>query len=252
MATKPNTKLSIGELEGICRANRKFIDRMSGNSPTRNYTHSITTKESFPPFDRPILYKYMSELTWNKFAKNGSFRLSSLQRYRDLEKNGDHAGDRFEGRIFCCFENSHQQYLTSLISGFDTLVFSASLDLENMSTMQSLFGPVIISIDWRIFSRVIQKHLGTCNTDIRKVVYDNDQTYMTELFQFESLSHKTINSCQFIEFMRDESRIPSVFTKPIQFRREKEVRLGFQLQWDVPPTFDIIDQELLSCITRIC
>ncbi|WP_339164395.1 hypothetical protein, partial [Methylobacterium bullatum] len=103
METKPDIYFTDDDFIVIADSLQKIVDSITPYSNHEYQPDHIFHEDDFPDYENQYAYKFMTEETWEKYANNGSFLFSSLERFRDMEGQGNSAGDRFEGICHCLF-----------------------------------------------------------------------------------------------------------------------------------------------------
>lgn len=228
-----------------------FFDGIAGLEPTPYEMGEIFTDDSFPRYSSKYVYKFVTEDTYKQHVAKGSFLLSSLSRYREMEMQGSAAGDRFEGACFSSHTVGGRQITFTTLSGFDSLFFSAASDLENAAYMASTFGPIILRIDLHSFAGAMARAIGSPYPGIRLVRYADLKLFRSTLLpeQIEGFPRQLTPTLA--RALRGSVFRPSVFGKPKRFAPEREVRLSFPMGRDVQELMSISAPALLGSVERL-
>lgn len=236
----------------VANALQMAIDGISGYENTQHDTTDVFYKSDFRPFNTRYIYKFTSEDVFEKYIKGGEFLLSSLERYRDMEGQGNPAGDRFEGASFCFYDVGKYELGIATLSGFDSFIFSAAKDLVNKEEMKRRFGPVVLKIELMPFARQIANMVGSTEPDVRLVRYTNLKIYTDKIgIRLYDDDPPIRMSPNLAIALREKGRIPSVFLKPKDFSWEREVRIVFRQKSDVDLMLGVKNHRLSRYVTRI-
>ncbi len=231
-------------------ASQTYLDGIKDIEKQHYDFRPVLKAEDFQSFCGRYIFKFMAEEAYSKFAKNGSFLLSSLQRFRDFEEQGSPAGDRFEGSAYCCFTVENRNLLTSTMSGFDMLIFSAAADLSAVEDMRLKFGPVILRIDLAAFAGALGRQIGGIPV-VRAVRYADLKMYRADLSLKSVVGFPQTLKPKLARALRTRARLPSVFAKPQRFEAENEIRIAFLMDRDVPAMKSVNIPHILRQVTRI-
>lgn len=249
--TKPRVEFTDTQLFNLASVNERLQDGLDGRPALEHQFTRVLRSNDFRPYRSRYGYKFVTEETYDRFITEGYFRLSSLGRFRDLELQGDIAGDRFEGTAYCCFSVRDRNLVFSLISGFDSHIFSLTRDLRNANEMRERFGPVVLQVKLAPFARRLSELVGQDNVETRLVRYADLKIYRGAMTYGDAESAAYRYSSRLAKAVRRGAAMPSIFAKPSRFELEREVRIRIATGLDVPDTTDVQDRGLLRFVRRI-
>lgn len=248
--SKPGVVWSDKELFGLSKAVVHFQESIDGLAEAPFDPDHVLQRRSFPDFTEKFAYKFTTEDTYANFVSKGSFLASSLLRYRDLEREGSAAGDRFEGASMCTFSVADRRITVSAVSGFDTNIISLTKDLSSAALLRDRFGPVVLKVEVAPFARAVARLLDVRLPIVKAVRYADLKIFRDRL-PLHSLRHFPRLNQRVGIALRDGAWLPSVFAKPKRFAAENEVRLAFQSVADVAYMTPVESQNLLQYVDRI-
>ncbi len=211
----------------------------------------ILSLKSFRSYKSQYGFKFVTSETYDDYISKGSFLVSSLSRFRELEEQGDPAGDRFEGRAHSAYAVADRQLSVSTLSGFDTHIFSLARDLKNLKEMKSKFGPVVLRVELVPFARSLARLLGKGSFEIRLVRYADLKLYRGKLSLADVAGFPPNLTDRLAKALRENGRLPSIFAKPSRFDTEREVRIAIAASADVDDRTVVEDRNLLKFVERI-
>lgn len=231
--TKPGERLSDREVVAFARAADQYMCSIDGSksvAPVDGHFKVFSNADFRTQFSR-YAYKFISKDDYEKYIKKGSFLVSSLERYRQMEKTGNVAGDRFEGTCFGVYASGDRELTVAAISGYDTFIFSATRDLKNSSHMRK-FGDVILRIEIRPFAAALARALK-CRPQIELVRYGDYKVHRGKLGKIADHIDSVSLSVRAVKKLTDLVRLPSILAKPQRFECEREVRIILPQRRDV-------------------
>lgn len=236
------------DLIGFFSAVHDYIDD-SENDTIYNVAR-IFHDHSFIEFKQRFCYKFVSKETYELYISNGSFLLSSLQRYRQLEHQGSPAGDRFEGSCCACYSIGSRNLTAQTLSGYDTYIFSTTESLRNREEMSERFGPVILKIEVEPFVKILIRLLGS-DFRVGYVEYSDLKIHRSNLSESAVQGFPPYLTPRLARALRRKAWLPSVFAKPSRFSDEREVRFAFKLGKDVDYMRPVASLRLLQHVERV-
>lgn len=248
--TKSGVWITDFELEQLATASQLYLDAVEERGIREYVPECIFRRTDFPRYQGDYGFKFMSQETYDQYISKGSFLLSSLQRFRDMEQQGDPAGDRFEGASRCSYQVADRQLTVGSLSGFDSNILSLACDLRNAAEMKRKFGPVVLRVAIEPFAREIARGLGTRSPDIRAVRYADLKMYRDKLSLGDVAGFPLVGA-RLARVLRDSARLPSIFAKPRRFSDEREVRIAFAHTADVPYKTIVENKRLLAYLTPL-
>lgn len=235
-------------------------DFMDGVSKRKQLIHSPSPRVILPSdlrnFAGRYVYKFVRQSDYDLYVSRRSFLVSSLRRYRQMEDQGDPAGDRFEGMAFGMFDTpTNKQVCVHGLSGFDAYVFSATTSPTLDRYMANTFGEVVLRIEVAPFAKAIAKLLGASSFGIRETLYSDFKLFRGKWSRRSLRALERANGTitpALAQKIRESLRTPSIFGKPIRFSREREVRVAFYFERDVPEEFTTVeDSRLLRFVSKM-
>lgn len=249
--TKPGAVFNDQELFAYGSALQRYFDAIAGLTE-QNYTSAgVLGPSSFRAYRSRYGYKFVTEETYYEYVLKGSFLVSSLARYREMEEQGNPAGDRFEGSAHSAYLVGDRQLTVSTLSGFDTHIFSLARDLKNVDEMKARFGSVILRIELLPFARSLAGLVDKVRADIRLVRYADLKLYRGALSLLDVAGFPPNLTDRLARALRENGRLPSIFAKPGRFESEREVRIAMTASSDVPDKTVVEDRKLLKFVERI-
>ena len=249
--TKLNVALEDKETIALARRIQEYLDGIE-ELASKIYTVSrIFRLGDFSEYQSRYAYKFVTEATYKKHISQGSFLVSSLERFRRFELQGDIAGDRFEGAAHSFYNVGKRQLNVSTLSGFDCNIMSLAKNLSNAKRMKDQFGPVVLQIDLRPFAKRLSEALGSEPPEVRLVRYADLKIYRNRLDLADVEGFPPNLTPRLAKSLREKCRIPSIFAKPSRFEHEAEVRIVLRANADVPDMTQISDPSILQHIRRL-
>jgi hypothetical protein len=239
------------DISNFALAAQRFFDGIGKMSDAAYAPARILTDADFRRYGAKYAYKFVTEETFDRYISKGSFLLSSLNRFRQLEKQGDPAGDRFEGAAFCSYSVGGRQLTVSTISGFDTNIYSLARDLKQSDVMRNRFGSVVLRIRLRPFVDELARSLGAKKADVRLVQYADLKVHRGRLRVEDVKGFPPDLTAGLARALRSQGRLPSIFAKPCRFEDEREVRIAVKMPVDVPHQTVLLRPNLLRHVDRI-
>lgn len=193
----------------------------------------VISEGDFPSFVGKYVYKYVSQQAYDAWFSKGCFRLGDLAGYRELEKEGHVAGDRFEGSTSIWADIEENYFFGQVTAGADYLVFSAVAHEQSYDVMSLKFGPVLLRFDVRTFANAVRRELGSRFPEVRSVAYSDLKVRRWQVVEKREISDLPQVTDRFVERIENLARRSSLFSKPFRFHEEQEIRLAFQMSSDV-------------------
>lgn len=244
--------LTDKEFREIATAIRAYLDDFADQRMPPTSSGPIYTRASFRPYTSRYGFKFIHQDAYDQYITNGSFLVSSLERFRDWEGQGNPAGDRLEGYTYCGFRfGANKELLISTVSGFNCHVLSLTRDLQNYGQMRGPFGSVALRIELQPFAEGLADALGAKSFEIQLVKYADLKTYRDELTETEIAGFPPDLTAELAVAIRDRGWHPSLFIKPERFRPEREIRVAFQMDADVAPSTSLHLPQLLRYVQRV-
>lgn len=246
-------RLSDTQLIEYARIMQQLQDELAETGHCSNLPISprIFSAKDFRPYESRYFYKFVTPETYEKYILQGKFLLSSLARFRQLEDNGDLAGDRFEGHSLCSLEVDHEQHIFKTVSGYDRFVFCGARDLRMATQMQDKFGEVLLKIALKPFRTALARQLGCTESETKLVRYADYKIFRSHI-RSKDLGHYPQTICPVLALtLRNCGRLPTLFAKPERFALEREVRLAFEMPRDVSDTVSITLPNSSAFVERI-
>lgn len=249
--TKEGVFLTDEEIFLFSKRIQEYLDNIDGLSFSNYNFTKVFSDKNFSPYRQKYGYKFMKISDYEEYVKKGNFLVSSLGRFRSLEGQGDPAGDRFEGALFGTYRSGNREINTVTLSGFDSYIFSCARTLENKRYMQEKFGEVALRIDLYPFARALEQILKPKSYYICNIQYVDLKIYRGVIPNMEFSKDKFEFNRDFVKFIDIKSRLPSIFSKPMRFKLEKEVRISYKMKSDVLNLKEISSSNLLKFVRSI-
>ena len=172
-------------------------------------------------------YKFIRKDVFDNFYKKGKFQLGSLQLYREIE-NGN-SRDEKEGFSNLLIRSNNRHIFTSVISGFNHYIFCGTDTINETTVLSEKFGNVCIKIkSIKSFAEKIKKSIGAKSWQIKNVTYTDFKAYSI-VQEIKNLDGITDMNEEFFKYSIDFSLLPSIYSKPLRFSNESELRLTFDM-----------------------
>lgn len=210
------------------------------------------------------LYKYVSDDTWQQYISKGSIRFGTASFYRTTPNMN--IRDEREGASSFHLLSDNLTFNVDMMIGDNCAVFCGTAHIEgpDHELMLSRFGGRRIKIDpLPDFIALISQHMKSFRTRVFDVRYtdlkhfvadDPDIGLYTQTVgkgDAEAAALRRLNENYFDNFY-DYAFLPSLFSKPLTYKEERERRIAFELPADIGmPTLDINDEALLKFITLV-
>jgi len=254
--TKAGHSFTDEQLIQYARLVQKLFDSLR-ELPTDTYLPTrIFTDLDFRTYDSGYAYKFCTNETYRRYISQDSFLLSSLERYREMEHQGEPAGDRFEGSSCCAYTIADRELTVLTLSGFDTHIYSLARNLRNAGLMRKKFGPVVLRVRLRPFAQALAKALartggGSAKAETRLVRYADLKIHRGQLSLRDVEGFLPELTPRVAKVLRSHGRLPSIFAKPSRFEDEREVRIAIAAAQDVANCTVIKGCGLLEYFERI-
>lgn len=245
------TRLSDQELFDLFAPIQKLSDAWQVNPLNATYKRGrIFSPSDFRKFPASYVYKFQSLDTWEKYTSHGFFLASSLGRFREMEGQGDTAGDRFEGMSYGEYQAGKRTVAYATTSGFETWVYSTTANLKNANEMKARFGAVVLKIRIAPFAAALAKACQSRDLETRYVRYADLKIHRGKISSRYLDEEVTLNPGLAKE-LRKQSRLPSIFGKPSRFAEENEVRVAVRTKGNLAPMLSVTLPEWKKWIDRI-
>jgi hypothetical protein len=207
----------------------------------------LFTADDFVPYKEKFIYKYVPK-AYLDFYEKGQFRLGTIDYYQRIENAK--ICDEFEGFSVLKIRTIERDLYSMIIGGYNQYIFCSThndgLDIPN-SEMQNAFGDILLKIELEPFIEKIGKMLGAKSSRVHEVKYSNAKLFALSLpeviiedgVMFNKTLFKPLASLGFL---------PCLFIKPHGFNTEKEVRITFELPFDVTGPKDVQDNGLMKYV----
>jgi hypothetical protein len=209
------------------------------------------------------LYKYVSDATWQHISR-GSIQLGTASYYRTTSNMN--IRDQREGASSFHLLSEDLTFNVDMMIGDNCAVFCGTAHIEgpDHTLMLSRFGGPRIKIDpLPDFIALLAKHIkpfrtrvfDVCYTDLKHFVADDPDIgrypQIVGYGDLDAAALQRLNENYFDRFY-DYAFFPSLFSKPIDYKEERERRIVFELEDDIStPTIIINDEALLEFITLV-
>ena len=247
--TKENSKLSENGLRNFIRASSNLSDSLlKRKQPLINLFGKIQLGKNYTKIDEINFVKYVPRETYENYIKNGSFQLSSLKKYREIERS--ESRDEREGFSYLIINSGTRQIIASVLSGFNYLLLCGTDSITDDQFMRKKFGEVRLEIkNISSFADKIMTSIGAKSWDIQKVQYTDFKAFT---FDYEIKDLNGVGpdlSEELFSVLYSASYTPSIFSKPTFFSPENEFRLIFEFDENVKNEININDISLLDDIS---
>jgi hypothetical protein len=208
-------------------------------------TH-IPTRDDFPNVIGPPFYKYVKEDVWER-NKSGSFRLHTALHYRSTADIN--IQDIREGMGAFHLIHGNNQLNVGILSGFNAALYCGTKEIGDRAFMSKRFGNVLIKIHpIKEFVTRIAKHIRAADFHVYDIVYRDQKNFISHYEHVKDfynivrqqpgadLTTGSLHSLnkRFFDLFYDVSRMPSLFSKPIDdYQREQERRIVFEFGADL-------------------
>lgn len=244
--TKRNVNLTDSDYLNLAKYNLR--EYCSKNKLPLKSTRNIT-----PIYPRNIkndysaFYKYIKTDIFENFIINGSWQLGTIEQYRTIENN--RLRDEFEGFSFLNLTINNHIVSTSLISGFNYLIFCGTRS-KNSAYHKENFGKKILYFpNIKSFAEIICKVINAKRYYIQNVEYNTLKMYISnQKIYNQCLELNNIYTPPFFDILNEHLFYPSLFVKPESFKQENEVRIVFELDSDCFEPYKFEDKSLLNYI----
>jgi len=249
--TKENVYFSESEIKVFIKATSNYFNAISKKkSSARDLFGEILVTDEDESLDDCTFYKYIPNDIYRNFISKGAFQLGSLKKYREIENKK--IRDEKEGFCNLIIHSANREILTSVISGFNHYVFCGTYKVDESNYMSSNFGNTVIRIkNIKAFADKIQETIGAKKWTLKKVNYTDYKAYLINQ-EIKDLSGVGPDlSEELFQYLLMYTEFPSIFSKPVLFQPENELRLSFEMNTNVKKEHDFNNMELLDEIEVI-
>ncbi len=210
------------------------------------------------------LYKYVPDDTWQRYISKGSIRLGTASDYRTTSNMN--IRDQREGASSFHLLSEDLTFNVDMVIGDNCAVFCGTAHIEgpDHTMMLSRFGGRRIKIDpLPDFVALISRHIKPFRTRVFDVRYTDLKHFVADdpdigrypqivgYGDLDAAALQRLNENYFDRFY-DYAFLPSLFSKPLDYKEERERRIVFELEDDIStPAIIINDEALLNFITLV-
>lgn len=259
---KQGAELSDKQIIAFARALSHYESAIQSAERLRFSRIELTPAEP-PALPDNVAYKFTDDAGLEHWMR-GSIKLNPPATYLAIENQ--HARDIREGRGLLYLQGRERFATVASMSGFNSLIICTSADARKSERRERMgkFGNRIIKInDVNEFARKVAGLSGATNYAIRDVTYSDAKAVkgcsdFPDQFALVNgsgdLKDSTLN--YIAEKWMDElihlTEAASIFTKPLQYRTERERRFRFSFPFDVPEARIVQDESLSEFFEPIC
>jgi len=239
--TKENSQLSDDQMRSFAKAGVDYVAAMKGFTNRVAALNVIDESPAFHVHDYVeitprYLYKYVSEFSAALYKK-GSFQVGSVGYFQKMEN--EKGRDELEGLAFIATRMGNRIASLVITMGSNYYVFCGT-DQENDSLNGyhlRNFGSVLLKIELMPFVEKVAKRLGAKSFKVMKVKYANAKMVKSEMpiqMTPESFSNfSNIEMQSYLGHLIRDCTTPCLFTKPGWFKDEIEIRIVFEMPYNV-------------------
>jgi hypothetical protein len=206
----------------------------------------------------PVFVKYISEETFERFTRHGSFKIGSVTDYRFIPDS--HARDPLEGYCSLYFKNRGNHILISVFGGENLHVFCGTNAIGS-EYMKQKFGPIqLILNDVTGFGNAVAEDLGAIDWEIKAVNYRVEKVKRAPSFHAVRIDPKNMERwirctktmhCLY-RYLSETGPPGTVFLKPVRYAPERELRFVIRMREDIPaPYWRVINRPDLLNYFRV-
>jgi hypothetical protein len=191
----------------------------------------------------PLFVKYISEETFERFTRRGSFKIGSLVDYRFIPD--PRARDPLEGYCNLYFRNRSNHILFSVFGGENLHVFCGT-NVIGSEYMKQKFGPIqLVLNDVTGFGNAVAEELGAIDWEIKAVNYRVEKVKRAAPFHTVKLDPENMERwirCKktmysLYRYLIEAGPPGTVFLKPARYAPERELRFVFRMRQDIPTPY---------------
>ena len=257
--------LTDTQLVSVAKNFNKYLDTILKRDPQTPAYGPALQRSDFKDLKSEPLYKYVSDSTWNHICK-GSFQLGTAEYYRNTPNMN--IRDQREGASMFYLVSGNNQLSVAITSGFNCALFCGTSFVQgpDHELMLSRFGRKRIKIDpLDEFVAALAKHIGAFSAHVYDIIYADLKNYLAKREGIERYSEimgkgkgdtdktkmRKINESFFSVFY-EYGFMPSLFSKPVAYKVERERRVVFERRDDIKsPTLIVEDKSLLKYISLV-
>lgn len=226
--TKENIFFSNDEIENFLKIFSDYYKNYAKNPNAYELFGRIDFIENTSNNYSGPFFKFIDKETYDNFISKGKFQVGSLQHYREIER--DESRDEKEGYSNIILNTNNRQILTSVISGFDNYIFCGTYDLNQKEVMVKKFGKYIIKINnIKSFAEKVKNAIGAISWQVEKVQYTDFKAFKSSINTIDLNGVGPELSNELFDILYRLSERPSLFSKPLRFIPEQELRLTFKM-----------------------
>jgi hypothetical protein len=187
----------------------------------------------------PLFVKYITEETFERFTRHGSFKIGSVVDYRFIPN--PHARDPLEGYCNLYFRNRNNHILVSVFGGENLHVFCGT-NIIGSDYMKQKFGPIqLVLDDVTGFGNAVAEDLGAIDWEIKAVNYRVEKVKRSPSFHTVKLDPENMERwirctktmyCLY-RYLSETGPPGTVFLKPVRYAPERELRFVFRMREDI-------------------
>ena len=223
--------LSDEQMISYCSAQLKLYKSFNNIELDLLPDQNVLKSDDFEEYLGEYFYVYLTKSNYEDYIKNGSFRLGSILKYHKPEN--ENSKDLFEG-----FSNLFYNDINLMsIAGLNYYIFCGteiSEKNESCEYMKKNYGDIILKVNIHGFAKEVQKIIGAKSYCVKQVkystlkvcrFYNKNELLLVgeELFLEEAL----------YDLIKKEAFLPSLFLKPLNYKKENEIRLVFEMNKNV-------------------
>ena len=187
----------------------------------------------------PLFVKYITEETFERFTRHGSFKIGSVVDYRFTPD--PHARDPLAGYCNLYFRNRRNHILVSVFGGENLHLFCGT-NVVGSEYMKQKFGPIqLVLNDVTGFGNAVAEDLGAIDWEIKAVNYRVEKVKRAPSFHTVKLdpenmerSIRCTKTMYYLYRYLSEAGPPgTVFLKPVRYAPERELRFIFRMREDI-------------------
>lgn len=194
----------------------------------------VFSAKDFTPFVDRYIYKYVDDSAID-FYREGKFQLGNILYYQEIEN--EKARDELEGLAFINTKMINRVVNSTVTAGYNYYIFCAT---ESPSQYHvDNFGANLMRFEVLPFATKIAKRVKAESFKIMKVNYANAKIYASRLDLDTTPERMSklggADSNLYINHLIAECADPCLFIKPGWFKDENEIRIVFEMPYNVNP-----------------
>jgi hypothetical protein len=207
---------------------------------------NIAPIDKFESYKDDFVYKYVKTHDYENYIKHGTFRLGTLSQYQDAE--GEPFGDGTEGVCTAVTAIGMHDVRVTIAAGYRYLIFSSTRTTNHSDIMHDRFGDLLLRIAIKPFSEAVARIIAADAVSVKRVKYSDVKVVRCQPYPVFMQSSTIRIDQKLVDYLEVKCAIGNVFTKPVSFEDEDEVRCMFSMPENQLGPINVTDRGLLQFV----